>query len=613
MRHRSFVVWTLTLGLALCATCGRLASAQNAPSTSASGEDAKLLRLLDRAWQEQLARDPTLRTSLRIPGRKNIWTPITDERDSQDALRARHDLGNLHRSIDFAGLSSARRLDYAVYEEILQNRIRLVEYHRRTYFFTRNTADPYLAVPQILISAREIKTAQDARDYISQMKGLRTLLDDAVVGTAARTRRGIILPAFNFEDIAKNSRAFIAGRPCDDGPSDQSLWADFRTKLQSLPLKDDERKRLVDDASAALRELVCPAYRKFADTFIEMGKGVTRNDGLWSLPGGDQLYRDAIALHTSVELDPAQLHHVGLQEVDRIETALREIMARVGFNGSIGEFFESLRKDTRFQFPQTEQGRADYLEAVRRVIDRTQSRLPELFSTMSHRPIVVRPVEKARERYLGTAAFYEPPPGDVGPGTFYIGLADMSRRPSWEIEPTTYHEALPGHHLQMSLAAEIPDISEWRRHYQNDSYVEGWALYAEGLGADLGGYLDDYARAARYQLELLRAVRIVVETGFHHERWSWERCAAYLAEHQGLPLETARVDVTRYMVWPGQGVSYTVGELEIKRLREKAQRALGPKFDVRAFHSVILDTGVLPFALLEQLVDSWISAVKGAS
>jgi uncharacterized protein (DUF885 family) len=388
------------------------------------------------------------------------------------------------------------------------------------------------------------------------------------------------------------------------------LWRDFQTKINESPLAQPEREQLSGQARSVVQDVVCPAYRGFADQFTDLGRGVTRNDGLWSLPDGERLYREAITLHTSMEVDPSELHRTGLQEVARIEQEILDVMERRGFHGSVREFFESMGKDPRYVLPQTEAGRATYLAAVQKVIDRVRQRLPDLFlpASIPQTALEVRAVEPAREASLGTQSFYDAPPGGTGPGVFYLGLADMTQRPLWEIEPLTYHEALPGHHLQISLATSLAGVSEFRRYYTNSAYQEGWGLYAEGLGSELGGYTDDYALAARYRLELLRAVRIVVETGFHHERWSWDQCAAYLSEHQGVPLEQARKDVTRYMVWPGQGVSYKLGELEINRLRATAAAALGASFDVRVFHAIILNDGVLPLALLQRHVSSWIAA-----
>ena len=590
------------------------ACAAEAGTASERSEDAKLMDYLHRAWQEELARDPTLRTRLGIDGRKDGWTPVTDERDREDEARAKRSLVTLHHLVILKKLSGERQLDEQVYEEILRTRIRGVEYHRHAYFFTRNSLDPYLELPQLLISAHQIRSAQDARDYISQMRGLEVILNEAVTGNLERARRGIVLPAFNFPDIATNSRAFATGRPCDDGPVEQSLWRDFQSKVSEANLERQERDQLLGQARSIVRDVVCPAYRGFADRFTDMGRGVTRNDGLWSLPGGEGLYRDAIAIHTSMEVDPSELHQTGLKEVERIEKEIREVIDRVGFHGSIRGFFESMANDPRYLLPQTDAGRAAYLAAVQKVVDRVQERLPELFlpTSIPHSTLVVRAVEPAREASLGTQVFYDAPHGDTGPGVFYLGLADMTRRPLWEIEPLTYHEALPGHHLQISLATSIAGISEFRRHYTNSAYQEGWGLYAEGLGKEFGGYTDDYSLASRYRLELLRAVRIVVETGFHHEHWSWDRCAQYLSEHQGLPLDVARKDMTRYMVWPGQGVSYKLGELEIDRLRATAAAALGSSFDVRAFHAIVLNDGVLPLALLQEHVSSWIGANKNS-
>lgn len=588
-----------------------LATIAAVPETAATaGEDAKLLAYLDRAWRAQLTRDPTLATQLGIGDPQGHWTAVSDERDSEDERFSRRELRRLARELKFEALSPSGQLDYRLYERTLQDQIRAVDYHRGTYFFTRNTADPYLDIPQTLIASHRITSAQDARRYIERLRGLNEILEDALAGTIKREAQGIVLPAFNFEDIARNSRELITGRPCDDSTTDQSLWADFQKKIAVAPLATDERRTLLVEARRAIHDSVCSAYERFAASITALGRGRTRVDGLWSLPNGEALYRDAIYLHTSVEANLEELHQTGLREVERIEAQLLALKPRLGYDGNVSDMLKAMRRDPRFLLPQSEAGRSEYLAMTQQVIDRAQQLLPQLFSRIPSRPIVVRPVEAAREGSLGTAAFYEPPAGGVGPGVFYIGLADMAQRPTWEIEATTYHEAVPGHHFQVSLANEMPELSEFRRHYRNGAYQEGWALYAEGLGAELGGYTNDYSRAARYQLELLRAVRVVVETGFHFKRWSWEQGAAYLVDHQGMTPQVARQAMTRYIVWPGQGVSYKMGELEIVRLRRKAEQALGARFDVRGFHSSILDGGALPFTLLEQRVDEWIEQVQ---
>lgn len=604
--------WRLLFALLLLTTCvGGASAAVN--EEAVKREDAKLLTHLERAWNLEIGRDPTLATALGTGSPRDSWTPISDERDAEDERLARKELQQLPTIVDVGALSPNGRTNYQVYEEILRDRIRAVDYRRQTYFFTRNTSDPYLEIPQTLISSHRIETVADARAYIARLRGLSKILDDALAGTVSRERRGIVLPAFNFEDIARNSRQLVAGRPCDDGPTDQSFWADFQHKLAAKALPDDVRNALLADARRALLESVCPAYKSFAARISAMGEGRTSVEGLWSLPNGEALYRTAIRLHTSLDVNLEELHQTGLREVGRLEAELSKVAERVEYKGSVTSFLGWMRKDSRFQLPQSEEGRQRYLELTRSVVARTQSRLPELFSKIPARPLEVRAVEAAREDSLGSAAFYEPPPGGVGPGIYYIGLADMARRPTWEIEATTYHEAIPGHHFQVSMANELRDLPELRRRYRNNAYQEGWALYAESLGQALGGYSDDYSLAARYQLELLRAVRVVVETGFHYKRWTWEQGAAYLAAHQGMSPEIARKEMTRYMVWPGQGVSYKVGELELRRLRSNAESSLGTRFDARAFHSAILEGGTLPFTLLEQRVNAWIESSRTSS
>jgi uncharacterized protein (DUF885 family) len=573
--------------------------------------DRALERFFAAKWREDITRSPELKNSLGIAADQDRWTPESDARKAEDARLAQARLEELRALFDRDDLSEEGRLNYDLYRHELETALLRWEYQQNSYAFTRTPFDPYAGWPQYLVSQHRVDDLRGAEDYIARLAGLPAMLDDLAAATEVRAGQGIVLPAFNFEDIATTSRQIASGRPCDKSATDNRLWADFKGKVDALHLAEAEEERLLGAAATTLSDTVCPAYRDFAKTFEAWGEDVERNDGIWATPDGDRWYRVAIRLFTTRELDPEAIHQTGLDEVERIEAGLRGIMAADDFEGTLNDYFAQLSAQPGMLLPQTDAGREAYLAQARRLIDEMRGRLPDYFAVLPQAEVVALAVEKEREAYQ-SGAFYVPAPLDgTRPGTFYVNLSRLAEQPLWQLETLAYHEAIPGHHLQIALARESEDLPEFRRQFSNSAFQEGWALYAEALAKEMGAYPPgDPGDVGRLHAELRRAVRLVVDTGLHHQRWSMEEAAQYITAHLQTAPDSAMREMERYANWPGQALNYKLGQLEIETLRARAQARLGAAFDLAEFHTVLLNRGVLPFDLLEQQVDAWTAGVE---
>ena len=577
----------------------------------ATEADEILDEFLEDKWREDVERSPELKNSLGIDEDQGKWTPVSDARKREDAELAGARLTELEGTADIGRLSDAGKLNYELYRYELETALLHWEYQQNSYAFTRTSFDPYAARPQYLVSRHRVENIGGAENYIARMVGLVDTLAELKAATENRAKEGIVLAAFNFDDIARTSRQIASGQPCDAGDHDNRLWADFKAKLAALDLSEVENDRLRDEAAHTLRTIVCPAYLQFADTFDHWGQDVSRNDGIWATPNGDRYYRMAIRLFTTRDLEPAEIHETGLAEVRRIENEIGRIMDEEGFKGSVNEYFAHLSKKPDMLLPQTNEGRDAYIAAATAFIDDMQSRLPEYFSVLPKAQVVAAAVEKEREQHQGGAFYIAPPLDGTAPGTFYVNLSRMSQQPLWRLETLAYHEAIPGHHLQIALAREGEGYPELRKNFSNSGYQEGWALYAEALAKEMGAYPPgDPGDVGRLHAELRRAVRLVVDTGIHYKRWTMDQSSQYIVDHLQSAPDSAMREMERYTNWPGQALSYKLGQLEIQALREKARKALGDSFDLREFHTAVLNEGVLPFHLLERQVMKWVAAQR---
>jgi len=415
-------------------------------------------------------------------------------------------------------------------------------------------------------------------------------------------------PRFVFPRVLDDCRNLLQGEPFEPGVKDSTLLADFRAKLAKLELADDERERLEQAARNALLQHVRPAYLDLIATLTRQAASAADDDGAWRLPDGDAYYDFQLRRMTTTDMSADAIHEYGLKEVERIHAEMNRIRAAVGFEGTLNEFFAFMRDDPRFYYPNDAQGRAAYLEDARAIIAGIEQRLDELFIRKPALQLVVKAVEPYRQKSAGKA-FYNPgAPDGSRPGVYYANLYDMADMPRYQMEALAYHEGTPGHHFQISIARELEGLPRFRKFGQYTAYSEGWGLYTELVPKELGFYEDEFSDFGRLAMELWRACRLVVDTGIHRQRWTRDRAITYLEENTPNPPGDCIKAIERYIVMPGQATAYKLGMKRILDLRAKARATLGPTFDIREFHDVILRNGPLPLELLERVVDAWIAS-----
>ncbi|MEM7040632.1 MAG: DUF885 domain-containing protein, partial [Bacteroidota bacterium] len=324
-------------------------------------------------------------------------------------------------------------------------------------------------------------------------------------------------------------------------------------------------------------------------------------------PDGENFYNFALQRTTTTDLSAQEIHQTGLAEVARIHDEMRAIMQKVGFKGNLSAFFDFMRTDKQFYYPNTPEGKEQYLARAVDIIDSMRVRLDQLFITQPKAELIVKPVEAYREKSAGKAFYNQPAPDGSRPGTYYANLYDMANMPTYQMEALAYHEAIPGHHMQLSIAMELDGIAKFRKHEHFTAYIEGWALYTEFIPKSMGFYSDPYSDFGRLAMELWRACRLVVDTGIHWKKWSREKAIKYLKDNTPNPEGDIVKAIERYIVMPSQATAYKIGMLKIQELRAKAETAMGDQFDVRKFHDVILTNGSVPLNILEELVDDYIA------
>jgi uncharacterized protein (DUF885 family) len=423
----------------------------------------------------------------------------------------------------------------------------------------------------------------------------------------SQAAQGIVPPKMVFKPAREDAAKVITGAPFGPG-GDSTVLADFRKKVAALTATPAEKAALVAEAQAALTG---PFRRGFATLFAvldEIEPKAKGNDGAWSLPNGAAFYDARLAQNTTTDLTADQIHRIGLQQVAAIRAEMERVKARIGYKGSLESFFDAVRTNPEFKFPNTAKGREQYLAQARGVIARMMAAAPRWFHTLPKAPLEVRAVEKWREGTATVACYNRPTPDGSRPGIYYVNLADMNQVQKIQLEGIAVHEGAPGHHFQIARAQELQGLPKARRFGGYSAYSEGWGLYTERLAKEMGGYTDPYSEFGMLSLQMWRAIRLVTDTGLHSKRWSRSQAIDYFRTNSSLsPLDIER-EVNRYINNPGQATSYMIGQLKIAELRKRAETKLGSKFDIRDFHEVVLGNGAVPLGVLEEEVDRYIAA-----
>ncbi|AUN30707.1 DUF885 domain-containing protein [Niveispirillum cyanobacteriorum] len=577
-----------------------------------SPADKALNDFLEKCWQDELSRSPEQRTRMGLPGPHDSWT-LADEAFRQLNLSITADQLKALRAFDLNALSPTARVSYKLFEGQLQRALDTYRWRHHGYAVS-HLQGAHTDIPSFLIGYHAVSNPGDARDYVKRLEGIAAVIDIAAENMRREAKAGVLPPAFSFGRISEAARNVISGAPFEKGAKEDSpLLADLKEKVGKLTIPAGEKKALIAAGTKALIQGVKPAYERFLATVAELAAQQKDSNGVWALPQGADFYKAQIKLHTGLDMDADQIHALGLAETARLHGELREAMSKLGFKGSVQDFFNFVRTDPSVRFPDTDAGRQEYLATATRYIDDMAARLPEMFGTLPKAKVVVKPVEAYREKAT-PSAFYEPSsPDGTRPGVFYANLYDMSVQTRHDLEALCHHEGLPGHHMQIAIAQEVQGLPTFRKYAWDTAYGEGWAMYTERMAKDYGFYKEPLSEAGRIISELFRAGRLVLDTGIHHKRWTREQAVAWMDENTANPIADNRTEIDRYFVWPGQALGYKIGMNKILDLREKAKAELGPKFDIRGFHDAVLTNGAVTLPILEEVVQGWIDTRKAAA
>jgi len=454
-----------------------------------------------------------------------------------------------------------------------------------------------------------VRNDKTARNYVERLRAMGDKLDEVTADMQRQAQAGVVLPAALLERSLIVIQDTVAAKP-----EANALVTSFVERMDKVKSLDGARKQQLErEAVEALKTHVYPAYARMSAALVaQKPAAASQGAGVGRLPEGAAYYADMLKQATTTDYTPAQVHALGLAEVTRISAEMDTLLKAQGLAaGSVGARMAALGKDPRFLYPNDDDGRKQALERYQQILDEVSARMPEYFRSLPAKHLTVERVPTSQEKGTSGAYYQQAAMDGSRPGMFFANLRDMKEVPQWGMKTLAYHEGIPGHHFQISIALGLKDLPLIRQQTLYTAYAEGWALYAEAFAAEIGMYKDDpWGDLGRLQLELLRAARLVVDTGLHAEGWSREQAIDYMVSTTGMAEGDVTSEVERYMALPGQACAYKVGELKILELREKAKTALGPKFNLKDFHAVVLENGGVPLTVLEQLVNEWIARTQ---
>ena len=570
--------------------CARLAA-------SPAGDAVRLHQLLALDWERTLREYPEFATEAGVPGQNDRWT---DNSPAAIARRKRELLAPL------AALQSIRREKLATADQLNHD---LFRYAVEQALAGARFPDELLPVTQLngvqqdLAKTFEIAPRANAKDYhdmLARLNSADRVIEQTLVLLRKGLAQGLTPPRITLRDVPQQ----VKNQMVDD-PEENPLLEAFKTFPPTIPAA--AREKLRAQARTAVKEKINPAFARLHEFLVnEYLPRARESIALSDLPDGSEWYAHNARVSTTTRMSPEEIHQLGLSEVKRIRTAMDKVIAESGFQGSFDEFLAFLRKDQRFYHTTKD----DLLRGYRDICKRADPELAKLFGKLPRLPYGVLPVPSYAEESQ-TTAYYQPGSPSAGrPGNYFANTFALDTRPKWEMEALSLHEAVPGHHLQIALAQELTDVPEFRKHGGHTAFVEGWGLYAESLGYEMGFYQDPYMKFGQLVYEMWRAIRLVVDTGMHTQGWTRQQAIDYFMANASKNEHDITVEVDRYIVWPGQALAYKIGQLKIRELRTYATKELGDKFDVRQFHDQVLGNGSLPLETLEQRIKAWVKTMK---
>jgi uncharacterized protein (DUF885 family) len=553
---------------------------------------------LDEQWEYTLSHSPEFASVLGDKRWNDKVSDVSPKAIEADLGKTREFLARLE-SIDSAGFSEQEALTKTLLVRSFREELEDAHWTRWKMPVSQ-ISGLHLSAPQ-LVSLLSFKTVKDYEDYVARLRQMPRQFDDTIAKMRLGMAEGLMPPKFLLEKVVTQAEGIAKTSP-EESP--------FARPLSKFPAEFSEadRARLKESVLSAIREAIVPAYAKFAafvkDEYAPKGR---TEPGMWSLPDGAARYATAVKRSTTTALTPDEIHAVGLSEVARIESEMKLVAGKLGYD-DLKKFNAAIEKDPK----RHAHSREEILEIYRKYLAGMKPQLAKLFGRLPKADLEVDAVEKFREKEAAGAQYNQGAKDGSRPGRILVNTSEPESRKTISMESTAYHEGSPGHHLQISIAQELEDLPPVRQQGFYTAFAEGWALYSERLGKEIGFYKDPYSDYGRLQDEMLRAIRLVVDTGFHSKKWTRDQVVAFFHEHSAVDEVEVQSETDRYISWPGQALAYKVGQMKILELRERAKKELGSKFDIRRFHDAVLGAGALPMGVLEDRINAWIAAEKSS-
>lgn len=609
MKTTTYVLSVLFIVLALagCQTGKDKGSAED----DIKAESERLNTWFDSIWDVNLARYPIWQSYLGIKDRNDEWGDWSDSTAIADLEITKTQLAYLQSHFDTNKLDANTLVSYKLWVDDAQDQIDRFSFRNYDYQIDQMNGT-HSWIPSFMINIHQVANLKDAQDYIARIDKVDDVIDQLIVNIQLREDNQVLPPKFVYPMALEDCLNIISGKPFDDSDKDNAILADFKGKVAALDsVSQDEKDSLVAQLEAALKESYLPGYQKLIGYLTAQETRATTDDGVWKFPKGDEYYELRLREITTTDMTPDEIYELGMSEIDRIHSEMEGIMKQVGFEGNLQEFFTFMQTDPQFYYSPDSAGRAKYLAGATQIIDSMRAFLPNFFGILPKADIEVVPVEAFREKSAGEAFYQDAAPDGSRPGRYYVNLYDMSALPTYEMEALAYHEGIPGHHMQLSIAMELEGLPKFRTLGGGyTAYVEGWGLYSEYIPKEYGFYKDPYSDFGRLSMELWRACRLVVDVGIHYKRWTRDEGIAFYVKNTPSPESDCRKMVERHIVMPGQATAYKIGQLKILSLLKLARAELGDQFDIREFHDEVLRYGAVPLNVLEQQIKAWMIRKK---
>ena len=512
------------------------------------------------------------------------------------------------QGFDKSKLSKSQKITQKIALFDTQNDIEAYQRFKYHSYLFNQISGNHLNLVEFMTDTHPMKSLNNARNYIDRVEMFDEVLFENLSWLKSQKEQGIFLPRFVVDHVIAQLEELISYED-----SNNPLMQIFIKKIDDIGIVESERNELIKKLSEAIRDNVKPGYLSILNFMLENYKHANQYHGVWSLPDGDDFYALRLRTYTTTDYSAAEIHEIGLQEVERIGNRMKEIFIELGYevNKPIGEMMSDLNEDPEFLYEDTPDRKEIVIKDYNQMVKEAEQDVRPYFFDFPESPVEVRAVPEYSEKTAAGGYYQSPSLDGSRPGVFYANLYDIKQTPKFGMRTLTFHEAVPGHHFQIALNLENDELTLYRRlGYRTSAYTEGWALYAEQLGVEVGMTKSLYDELGVLQSEMFRANRLVVDTGLHYKKWTREKAMEYMKKVTGMSDTEVRVEIERYIVWPGQATSYKMGMIKLLELRDKAMKELGTKFDLRKFHSIVLDQGIVPLFILDDLIDAWINEEK---